>query len=128
MKNNPHDKKPHTGIKPATAIHRCDSSCEGREEDRKNSNRRCQFLYTSFSHEQPSAVGGLRQTRSSSGDPCLENANKSGADVGQCLKLKGVYPNICQHATQTLISFAYSMSPENKTSFDVNVLFCRVMW
>ena len=79
-------KKPHTGFKPATAIHVCDSSCEDREEDSENSNRRCQRSYTSLSLEQPSAVGGLRQTRSSSDDPCLENANKSEAEGFWCLE------------------------------------------
>lgn len=76
VKNNPYDKKPHAGFKPATVIHVCGVSCEGREEDSENSQRRFQCSCTSLSHEQPRAVGGLRQTRSSSGDPCLDNGNK----------------------------------------------------
>jgi len=66
----------HTGFKPGTAIHTCDTDCEGREEHSKNSNRRYQCLYPLLSRKQPSAVGGLRQSRSSCDDPCLKNANK----------------------------------------------------
>lgn len=36
---------------------------------------------TRLSHEQLRAVGGLRQTRSHSDDPCLENANESRTEA-----------------------------------------------
>lgn len=105
----------------------CDISCEGRE-DSENSTSRCQCSYALLWWEQPSAVGGLRQTRSNFDDPCLENANKSRAEGVWCLEWKCFYPNSCQDVTQTLISFTYTMNPEKNVSFAVRILSCPVMW
>lgn len=56
-------EKSYTGFKASTAIHMCDISCEG-AEDSENLTRRYQCSYGLLSHEQPSAIGGLRQTQS----------------------------------------------------------------
>lgn len=72
-------------------------------------------------HEQPRALAGLRQTRSCSDDPCLENANKSGTEAVWCLGWKYFYPSLC-------LCFTYTMNPEKIVSIAVDILPCSVMW